>query len=365
MPPSVDAPRVLILWADATSTNLGVRALAEGTEALVLKAWPGATIEAQNYGKGTSPINISSPRTLLREQLLDSRAGRSWLRSFDLVIDTGAGDSFTDIYGGRRLRSLAAMTEFVHRSGLPLVLGPQTIGPFDTHLGALLARNTLRRATLVVARDSASTRAARALGRPADLLSTDVVFQLPQPEAIDPLDVVLNISGLLWNTDDHGSAQQYRRVVDSLIQGLLDRGRQLTLLPHVLASELVDNDMPAVLETAGKFSLPVAEIADLSDVRQVVGSAQLVLGSRMHACLNALSTGTPAIPLAYSRKFAPLLKDLGWHHVSDLRQDDDPAAVALSLVDLGDRLREDALRVAALGRSRSDELVGVVREVLE
>ena len=44
-----------------------------------------------------------------------------------------------------------------------------------------------------------------------------------------------------------------------------------------------------------------------------------MIGSRMHACLNALSVGTPAIPLAYSRKFAPLLGDLGWAHVVDLR----------------------------------------------
>ena len=32
----------------------------------------------------------------------------------------------------------------------------------------------------------------------------------------------------------------------------------------------------------------------------------------MHACLNALSTGVPAIAMAYSRKFAPLFDVIGW-----------------------------------------------------
>ena len=51
----------------------------------------------------------------------------------------------------------------------------------------------------------------------------------------------------------------------------------------------------------------------------MLAGASLVVGSRMHACLNALSVGTPAVPLAYSRKFAPLMADLGWEHVIDLR----------------------------------------------
>ena len=38
----------------------------------------------------------------------------------------------------------------------------------------------------------------------------------------------------------------------------------------------------------------------------------------MHACLNALSLGVPAVPMAYSRKFAPLLEDLGWRHTVEV-----------------------------------------------
>jgi len=50
----------------------------------------------------------------------------------------------------------------------------------------------------------------------------------------------------------------------------------------------------------------------------------------MHACLNALSVGTPAVPLAYSRKFEPLLAGLGWNHTVDLRSDPDPVPSVLT-----------------------------------
>ena len=51
---------------------------------------------------------------------------------------------------------------------------------------------------------------------------------------------------------------------------------------------------------------------DLEDARAAMKGANLVIGARMHACLNALSVGTPAIAMAYSRKFRPLLDSLGW-----------------------------------------------------
>ncbi|WNB85081.1 polysaccharide pyruvyl transferase family protein [Cellulomonas sp. ATA003] len=147
-----------------------------------------------------------------------------------------------------------------------------------------------------------------------------------------------------------------------LAAGLLESGRHLTLLAHVLDSPVADNDVPAVREAAQVLDSPSVDVViptSLDDVRDVTGSAALVIGSRMHACLNALSTGTPAIPLAYSRKFDPLLRDLGWRHTIDLRHADDPVGAALRLAsaDLGqdvadvvgraDELLEPA--VAALG----------------
>lgn len=345
--------RVLLLWVAPTSTNLGVRALGEGAAALVRRVAPDAEVEMQSYGHGSAPANIGVIRTLARDLVLDSHGLRSWVKGFDLVVDLRAGDSFADIYGMQRLRVICSMAEFVRACGVPLVLGPQTIGPFTTRGGRLLGRASLHRATRVMARDSVSADASARLGRPVDVLATDVVFAMPRPEPLGSHDVLLNVSGLLWTSDDHGPAEQYRRAIRSLITGLAERGREVTLVSHVLESTFPDNDEPTARQLAGEFGLDHVVPTSLQDMRAIAAGANLVIGSRMHACLNALSVGTPAIPLAYSRKFAPLLDDLGWQHVVDLSRSTAADVDVLSIVDEHPDLADDV----AGARSTADQLL--------
>lgn len=325
--------RVLLLWASPTTTNLGVRALSEGTAALVKRVAPNATVLSQNYGDGEAPVNICMGRSLVREFALNSKGLRSWVKSFDLVVDTRAGDSFADIYGRLRLRQMSTMAEFVKTCRVPLVLGPQTIGPFNSRIGTSMGQWSLRRADNVMARDSVSAATSARLGREVDVLTTDVVFALEQPEPRGSADVLLNVSGLLWNSDAHGPADAYRRSIRTLILGLRNRGRNVTLLSHVLDSHLADNDEPTARMLQTEFGLEHIVPASLDDMRAVAKGAKMLIGSRMHACLNALSVGTPSIPLAYSRKFAPLLGDLGWEHVVDLSTAQRPAEQVLAIID--------------------------------
>jgi len=356
--------KILVLWADDRSPNLGVRVLGAGTAALARRVWPDAEFVFSNYGSRTAPVRLGSTTDLLKEAVTRRGGLNRWFASFDLVLDTRAGDSFADIYGLPRLTSMTLATELAHRAGLPVVLTPQTIGPFGGRRAKAMARRSLRTAALVMARDSTSAEAAASLGRPVDLLTSDVVFALDVPARDARRDVVLNVSGLLWQPNPHVDHARYRRTVAEVHDALVAAGRTVTLLPHVLPADNSDDDVPAVEEFAATHA-PDAEVyrpTSLDDVRELLAGANLVVGSRMHACLNALSVGTPALPLAYSRKFAPLLGDLGWSHVVDLREgrDDVPATV----VDVARRsadLRGEAAEVAARARARLDEAAAALR----
>ena len=313
--------RVLVLWADERSPNLGVRVLGAGTEALARRAWPEAEFVFYNYGARTGPVRLGSLLDMGKEVILRRHGLRRWFAEFDVVLDTRAGDSFADIYGWQRLAAMSAATELAQRAGVRVVLTPQTIGPFGSRFATTLARRSLGTAALVMARDTRSAVAADRLGRPVDLVTTDVVFALDVPEPDVARDVVLNVSGLLWHANPHVDAATYRRTVGEVYDALTATGRSVSLLAHVLPSDNSDDDVPAVEEFA-RTHAPAAEVLhprSLTDVRRMLAGASLVVGSRMHACLNALSVGTPAVPLAYSRKFAPLMADLGWEHVIDLR----------------------------------------------
>ncbi|MGV9194816.1 polysaccharide pyruvyl transferase family protein [Microbacterium sp. MC2] len=312
--------RVVVLWASEASTNLGVRALARGSRDLLRRVWPDVEVEYVDFGHRPDELRFGHARSLVRERVLNEHGMMRWLRRFDLVWDTRSGDSFADIYGIDRHRKMSLLYEFAQQAGVPTVLAPQTIGPFRTRTGRKWARRNMRRSELVYARDPASVEAARTLGRPVDRLTSDLVFGVDQPSSGDTADVLLNVSGLLWKPNSHLDSSDYQAFVRAAITGLLGAGRSVTLLPHVLDSADPDNDVPVARSLAeeygGGVSLRVP--ADLDDVRRAVQGANLVVGSRMHACLNAVSTGTPAIAIAYSRKFKPLFDEIGWPHVLSL-----------------------------------------------
>ena len=346
--------RILVAWADDSSANLGVRALGQGSVDLLRRVWPEAEFTFMNYRRRPQQIPWGRNRSLLRERVTGAKGMMRWLEGFDLVWDTRSGDSFADIYGLPRHTTMSLIHEFAAQAGTTTALAPQTVGPFRSMRGRMLARRTLQRSRFVFARDPVSVRAATRLGRAPDALASDLVFGLEQPVPGARRDVLLNVSGLLWHGDAHVDAAAYRRAVHEIIERLLADGRSVTLLPHVLDSDDPDNDVPASRALAATFAgrIDLHVPSDLDDARAAVAAAELVIGARMHACLNAISTGTPAIAMAYSRKFAPLMASIGWQHAVQLA---DPERVADAVLA---RAGRDGLRAeAAAAREHGQRLL--------
>lgn len=323
--------KALVLWADDRSTNLGVRALAAGTAELIEMIEPGSSAEHQSFGFGAAPVKFGA-KSAAASVFNRSCDLRNWLRGFDVIFDTRAGDSFADIYGFQRLITMSAFAELAHAERVPVIMAPQTIGPFAGKVGRAIARRAIHMARVAVARDSASFEFAQNIGAPVDLLGTDVVFALKQPTVASVRrDVLLNVSGLLWEPSPHVAWRSYRAVVRDLYLRLVSEGRSVTLLPHVLDSAGLDNDVRAVKELAESLGdcVEIVVPTSLEEARGLMAGAELVIGSRMHACLNSLSVGTPAIPMAYSRKFEPLMNDIGWQCTVDLRSSLDPVGEVL------------------------------------
>lgn len=356
--------KVLVLWADHRSANLGVRALAEGTKALVLRSLGnGVSVDFDHFGGGA--LNIESwRRSVLRDICFSSGPIKSKLREYDIVVDTGAGDSFADIYGPKRLLAIVYVQRAAKLAQVPIVQGPQTIGPFTTPYGRALGKYALGLMTSVIVRDPASADEATRMGRVPDARATDVVFALPPVARPKKRDVIINVSGLLWASDSHVKSATYRRNVRELVTTLQRRGRTVSLMAHVLDNPSIDNDVRAVRQLEASLEAPIETLIpdDLVDARGLLSSAKLVIGSRMHACLNALSCGVPALPWAYSRKFAPLLGELGWSHVIDLRKEDEPVQATVDFLEANSEkvLGEDVATLLSRVPSRLDAAAGAL-----
>ncbi|MEM9379150.1 MAG: polysaccharide pyruvyl transferase family protein [Planctomycetota bacterium] len=339
-------------WHSINSSNLGLGALTECQLDLLQAAaddvglevrfevlfWPDRTdayVERPNlhfcaFGKGF---------------LLAPKGGLlSYARRCDVIVDIAGGDSFTDKYGVRRFlfQSLTKCAAVLTRT--PLILSPQTLGPFERRWCRWLAGWIMRRARHTISRDDMSSALARELGAERRLIeATDVAFRLPYSPpaprtdgtpgasgtaAPAPLRVGVNVSGLLYGggydrQNYFGLSVDYVELIHDLLDRLTARDDvEVHLIGHVLVPlkfESVEDDLRVAIQLGENHPSVVVAPAfrTPSEAKSYIAGTDLFMGSRMHACIAAFSSGVPVVPLAYSRKFKGLFGTLGYPLVAD------------------------------------------------
>jgi len=295
-----------------------------------------------------------------------------WLRSLldaDFIGDIRGGDSFSDIYGFRRfvIGCLPLLT--VALLGQPYAMLPQTYGPFRGRLARRLARFLLRGARTIVTRDENCRAIVEHLCGKTPRFCPDVAFTLEprEPDAFrvtpdgldlrqDPSIIGLNVSGLLYmggytGRNMFGLRCEYKELVDQVVEHLLaTTDSTLLLIPHEFGEEREEEASAAILESSSRrYPGRVFMLTSTHNERElkwIIGRTRLFMGSRMHACIAALSQGVPAVGLAYSDKFLGVFQSVGLEDaVIDLRTADAAAtidrvnAALTSRATFGERLR--------------------------
>lgn len=354
--------RVGLLWHSLASGNLGVRALTLAQLALLdeIAQEVGAEIDVVMFvnpvARPGTPSSFGTRRVRVVETVPLSARSLSVgvarvtgaCRRCDLLIDISEGDSFTDVYGARRYVKQVASKLAVLAARKPLVVSPQTIGPFRSRASRALPALMLRRAEAVFARDRPSAAFAAKLA-PSEVvrIAADLAFRLPfdRPERVaGPTRVGLNVSGLLYNLradrDGFGLHVSYARLVDRLIEELA--GRQvceLHLIPHVAAGEGGDEDAAtcAALADRHKGVVLAPDFSDPRDAKSYIAGMDYFIGARMHACIAAFSAGVPLLPLAYTRKATGLFESLDYPVVGDLTSTGEDELFRLAMSTFEDR----------------------------
>ena len=305
------------------------------------------------------------------------------LRRADLAVDICGGDSFADIYGRKRLRTMMLLQGMALATRTPLVFAPQTIGPF-THPGSKrLARAILNRAAVVATRDALSTEALAALGVKGGIEASDVALRLPyeapppRAEGARPR-VGINPSGLLAAGGYTGkgelglSGEAYRAMLKTVVERLQARPEapEVHLVPHVVPGDGgVEDDARACRELAAACpgTVLAPEFDTPSEAKGYIAGMDFFAGARMHACIGAFSSGVPVVPMAYSRKFAGLFGTLGYGRTVDCRTESAGAIADAILTGFAERdvLKAEAAAALARGRARLQVYEDALRGVVE
>lgn len=342
--------RICLIMHSTRSDNLGVGALTVSQVAILrqLAAEQGRALQITvlDWKDARTPY-VTGPDIRIidldRRQMLSPFGYFATARRSDMVIDIGAGDSFADIYGTGRLNRMFWLKFLTHLARTPLVVAPQTIGPFTRPLSKFLAKLSLRLSAVVATRDAMSTRALADLGyKGAVVEASDVALRLPYdppvPSGDAPPQVGINVSGLLMaggytGKNELGIALDYPALIRDLIRHFQGLGAQVHLVPHVIVRTgrmVMEDDYRASEALAAEFPGTVLAPAftSPSEAKSYIAALDFFMGARMHACIAAFSSGVPVIPMAYSRKFAGLFGSIGYTRTVDCTTEDGSAILA-------------------------------------
>lgn len=377
-----------LLWHSVNSDNFGVGALTLANIAIIRRAASRLGVEAEfvliGWRDGRAPY-VSGPDITMvplrpREHVLHPERLAAVIRCCDVVFDIGYGDSFADLYGIKRFFYFLTTKAMVLACRRPLVLSPQTIGPFRRPWTRALAARVMKRAAAVVARDRLSYHYLRRMGVTRNCCeSADVAFELPAQgpflPASDKVRVGINVSGLLYNGGAETS-QRLRLTLDygALTERVTARFAQMPecethLIGHVFADDPLEDDRRAISRLAARFpSVVVApEFASPSAAKGYISAMDFFIGARMHACIAAFSSGVPVVPLAYSRKFSGLFGSLGYDRVAECTRDSIPAVMDLVATAFAQRhrLRGQVQAGVAVARERLGAYEDIVAAALK
>jgi polysaccharide pyruvyl transferase WcaK-like protein len=332
---------IALMWHSMNSDNLGVGALTLSNMALLRRA----AAEAERTPRFIA-LGWRDPRPWyeifddlenvpLRTRHLPRPGGPlgAAIGRADIVFDIGGGDSFTDIYGPKRFGTIWITKWRSVLAGKPLILSPQTVGPFESAWARTLARRIMNRARLVVTRDAPSTAFLRELGVTADTMeATDVAMGLPYdppaPRRDKKIRVGLNVSGLMFSggyTQDNqfGLKSDYPTLIRRIVSHFTAmEGVELHLVGHVQSrNQPLEDDHRVGEALAQEFPGTIVSpwFTSPSEAKSYIAGMDFFMGARMHATIAAFSSGVPVIPMAYSRKFAGVFNTLGYAHVADCK----------------------------------------------
>jgi colanic acid/amylovoran biosynthesis protein len=279
------------------------------------------------------------PFNSIKKKIIYSNPFLKTTYTADFIGDIRGGDSFSDIYGLSRLVTGSIPAIIVLLLDKKLILLPQTYGPYNSIIARHIAKFILKRAHYILSRDKEGITVIQNLFKNDCLKNIhfcpDVAFMLNpiKPEQIDihpPIshikDVPLigfNINGLMYiggytRNNMFNLKMDYKNFACKLALTILNKtNSHILFIPHTFNTPLT-NDTDACIDVMQ--SLPdaykdrihiIMQEYDQSEIKAIIGLCDFFVGSRMHACIAALSQGIPTVGVAYSRKFYGVFESIG------------------------------------------------------
>lgn len=266
----------------------------------------------------------TSVRALARSRVLIDLAGVSFMDDRPLVL----------IYNVLTLWPAIVL-------GIPVVKLAQGIGPIRSQPNRIAARLTLPHCVQIYARGRETWQHLQEFGGCRVERAADIAFLYHQAYSLSEEEPAA-FARLLQQLDKrrattsqpaigicpssvvaaraHSAGQDYVAATAKLIRNLAEQGHQVVLFPNATRARYPNkrrnNDLPLLREIADRLGEPTASQTLVVDmdvntraIRELISRLGLVVTSRFHAMVAALSLGVPTFVIGWSHKYLEVMED--------------------------------------------------------
>lgn len=236
------------------------------------------------------------------------------IKASDKIYDLNEGDSFSDIYGFKRILRHFLDSYIALSFNKDIVFLPQTIGPFDTIIGKKMGLYILKKIKKLYVRDNKAIKFLKNYNIDYEQTIDLAVYMKPKELKIKLPDnfVAININGLMYFNNYSslkGQFEVYKSILLKLIDFFQSINKNILFIPHTYTTtkDIEEDDLKAIENFISINSLDNCQYVDkeydVQELKYIISKSEFFIGSRMHACIGGLSTSVPTIGLAYSYKF--------------------------------------------------------------
>ena len=239
------------------------------------------------------------------------------VKNLALVAAINGGDGLSDIYGEKLFKSRLSYSYLAIKRKIPLVILPQTIGPFEHEVNKKEVDDILSYASAVFVRDNMYVKELDRIGVKYELTKDLSAYMKSEAWDIEikPGAIGINVSGLAYSNkflNLAGEFSAYPLLIYRIIKLFQHKGKIVYLIPHAYNYNIPEenNDDLVACKAAfekleDKTNVVLIDI-DLKSpyVKYIISKMSFFCGTRMHANFAAIYTNVPVFGLAYSYKYA-------------------------------------------------------------
>ncbi len=233
----------------------------------------------------------------------------------DVIIDA-SGFAYGDQWGSKKLLQRLGKVSKWKRQGKKVIALPQALGPFTSEGFEQACREVFPNVDLLFARDSISYKHAAAY-------TSDNLFQfgdftnLATPEQAtsafaENADVCIIPNTKMLQMNDQAQGHRYIECMIALTRSMIEKNRKPFFLVHEGKG---DRELAEQIRDAVDSNIPLLDPKDALEIKRIIGASSIVISSRFHGLVSALSQGVPVIATGWSHKYQMLLKD---YHCEEL-----------------------------------------------